>query len=362
MEGASLRASPFRMVKNLRLTLRQIRDSLSSLQDAVDDIHTRSDVDHIETYNRSAENTEKRIMEAQEAILAFLAQRTAEIYEDILQKTDRRVLSTEETLLASMARTESELRRAILATHRSASVTDAPHSSVDGPRSDASSVRVDDAIYSMIEDRFRGDPASVRNRQLRYLPYISSVVSRDFPVLDIGCGRGEFLGILAENGIAATGVDTNRAFVEECKANGLAVDTGRVPDCLSVLGDGSLGAITLFQVAEHLEFNTLLELFRQSQRVLRPGGVLIVEIPNITTLSVGASTFWIDPTHVRPLHPEVVKFLAQIAGLSVTDMVYSSPALVVPDLSDLPTPAAQLLTDLAQRVAGPGDVAIIAKA
>lgn len=347
------------MVKNLRLALREIRVSLSSLQVAVDDIRARSDVDRNETFNRSAENAEKRITEAQETILAFVAQRTTEIYDDILAKTDRRVLSTEETLLASMAKTESELRRAILATQRSAP-THPP--SANEPHPQTSSVHVDDAIYSMIEDRFRGDPASVRERQLQYLPYIASAVSREFPALDVGCGRGEFLSILKEHAIDASGIDTNQAFVKECRANGLNVDTGRVPDCLSALADDSLGAITLFQVAEHLDFNTLLELFRQSQRVLRPGGVLIVEIPNIATLSVGASTFWIDPTHVRPLHPEVVKFLAQIVGLNVTDVITSSPALTVPDLSDLPTAAAQFLTDLAHRVAGPGDVAVIARA
>lgn len=350
------------MIKNLRLSLREIRDSLSSLQVAVDDIRARSEVDRNEAYHRSAENTEKRIIESNESILDFVAQRTTEIYNDILMKTDQRVLSTEETVLASMAKTESELRRAILATQRSTPATPTHSPSANEPHPHTSSVQVDDAIYSMIEDRFRGDPASVRERQLRYLPYIASAVSQGFPVLDIGCGRGEFLDILKEHAIEASGVDTNQAFVEECRANGLKVDNGRVPDCLGALADDSLGAITLFQVAEHLDFNTLLELFRQSQRVLKPDGVLIVEIPNIATLSVGASTFWIDPTHVRPLHPEVVKFLAQIVGLNVTDVITSSPALTVPDLTDLPTTAAQFLTDLAHRVAGPGDVAVIARA
>lgn len=355
-------ASPFRIIKNLRFALREIRDSLSSLQDAVADIRTRSEVDRNEGYNRSAENTEKRITEAQEAILAFVAQRTTEIYDDILTKTEQRVLSTEDTVLASMAKTESELRRAILATQRSMPATPTHAPAPNEPRPHTSSVDVEDAIYSMLEDRFRGDPASVRERQLQYLPFIASAVSGDFPLLDIGCGRGEFLGILRDHAIEASGVDTNRSFIEECKANGLNVNAGRVPDCLKALADDSLGAITLFQVAEHLDFNTLLELFRQSQRVLKPGGVLIVEIPNIATHSVGASTFWIDPTHVRPLHPEVVKFFAQIVGLNVTDVITSSPVLKVPDLSDLSAATAQFLTELAYRVAGPGDVAVIARA
>ena len=221
---------------------------------------------------------------------------------------------------------------------------------------------IDDALYVSLEDHFRGDKETVRQRQLEYLPFISDTVSDKHPLIDLGCGRGEWLAILRENHIPASGIDSNIACVSECKENGLSVSLGDLLDALRQLPDASFGAITLFQVLEHLPFEKVVEVLRESRRALIPGGVFIGEVPNSETLRVGASTFWIDPTHQRPIFPAVLAFLAKTVGFSDVAGKYSSPLAPPPELAGLPDNARKAIFELHQAVNGPGDFALIANA
>jgi len=234
--------------------------------------------------------------------------------------------------------------------------------SASAPALPISSPAIDDALYIALEDVFRGDPIVIRARQHQYLPYIQNVVTQNAPLLDIGCGRGEWLHLLKNNNIAAAGIDTNAASVQKCSAQGLNVLHADAITYLSTTEEKSLSAITLFQVLEHLPFATMVHLLRLALRALVPGGVLIAEVPNSETLSVGASTFWIDPTHERPLFPGLLKFLASEVGYTSVESLYSSPIAPEPDFSELSPQVQEPLLAMHRQLNGNGDFAIIATA
>jgi SAM-dependent methyltransferase len=251
----------------------------------------------------------------------------------------------------------AQLQRKIDAARASGPVT-----TTAAPAPAASSPAIDDALYIALEDAFRGDPIVIRARQHQYLPYVQNVVTQTAPLLDIGCGRGEWLNILKDSNIPATGIDTNAASVQECSAQGLNVSHADAISYLSDAKEKSLGAITLFQVLEHLPFPTMVHLLRLALRALVPGGVLIAEVPNSETLSVGASTFWIDPTHERPLFPGLLEFLATEVGYTSVEGVYSSPLAPEPDFSELAPHVREPLLAMHRQLNGNGDFAIIATA
>jgi O-antigen chain-terminating methyltransferase len=270
----------------------------------------------------------------------------------------RTELQNESTYLrAEIEREASQLRRKIDTARISGPSTGGP-----APSLPTSSPRIDDALYIALEDKFRGDPTVIRIRQHQYVSYIQNVVTQASPLLDIGCGRGEWLQILKDSNLVAAGIDTNAVSVQECSAHGLDVTHADAITYLSNAEEKSLGAITLFQVLEHLPFATMVQLLRLALRALVPGGVLIAEVPNSETLSVGASTFWIDPTHERPLFPGLLKFLATEVGYTSVEGLYSSPLAPEPDFSDLAPQVREPLLAMHRQLNGNGDFAIIATA
>ena len=221
---------------------------------------------------------------------------------------------------------------------------------------------VDPTIYAAIEEHFRGSREAISSRQKSYLPFLEKAKQENLPVLDLGCGRGEWLEILKGEGFACEGIDTNQVFLNECAEKGL--DTNNI-DLLSYLSSQSsprFGAITLFQVAEHLPFNVLVEVFRAARKCLVPGGVFIVETPNAKNLRVGAGTFWIDPTHERPLYPELLEFLSQLVGFEKYETKYSASNVDLYEYSDAPPHTRAILEMLTLAVDGPADYALIATA
>ena len=170
-----------------------------------------------------------------------------------------------------------------------------------------------ETVYAAIEDRLRGSPEVIRQQQSDYLDLLRKLPGSK-PVADLGCGRGEFLSLLAESDIRGVGVDLSAAFVAECREQDLDVSK---QDLLAFLGsqkDKSLRAVVSFQVLEHLPFPVLLRTYAEAFRVLVPGGLFLNETPNGANLAVGGSTFWLDHTHVRPLHPELLRHFAEFYG------------------------------------------------
>lgn len=189
----------------------------------------------------------------------------------------------------------------------------------------ASPAGMDDGLYLELERNFRGSREDVARRQTPYLDYLSEQARSGKSVLDIGCGRGEWLELLASHGIPAAGVDLNPINGASCRSTGLDVTTANACDYLAASPADSLGGITAFQLVEHLEFSVLAELLRQALKTLVPGGMLILETPNPENLLVATRSFWIDPTHIKPIPPELLEFAVRQTGFEIVAVLRLNP-------------------------------------
>ncbi len=182
-----------------------------------------------------------------------------------------------------------------------------------------------DRLYAALEDAFRGTSAEITERQRPYLRDLETIgpIGR---VLDVGSGRGEWLALLREAGIDGYGVDQSREAVQRCRALGLVVVRDDAFEHLRRLEDASLSVVSAFHFVEHLEFEALLTFLDQGVRVLAPGGLLILETPNPRNLVVGSSSFYLDPTHERPMHPLLLEFLVRSRGFDPVEVRYLHPA------------------------------------
>jgi O-antigen chain-terminating methyltransferase len=175
--------------------------------------------------------------------------------------------------------------------------------------------------YVGFEDQFRGSQEAIRERQESYLPYFRGLSD----VLDVGCGRGEFVELLAANGISARGVDLNHEMAEVCRARGLDVREGDAVSYLSSLDDASLGGIFAAQVVEHLEPGYLLRFLELAFHKLRPGGRLVLETLNPACWVAFFDSYIRDITHVWPLHPDTLKYLVVASGFTRASVEFRSP-------------------------------------
>jgi SAM-dependent methyltransferase len=204
------------------------------------------------------------------------------------------------------------------------------------PAADLARAR-DEHAYFELERRYRGTEEEIRERVSRYLPYLAA----GGPALDLGCGRGEALAVLRDRGIPARGVDGSARMVAACRERGLEAAQGDLFAALAAAPPASLGAVLSFHVIEHLPIAALDRLVRLAWRALRPRGVLILETPSPLSLVVAARNFWLDPTHVRPVHPESLRLMYDLAGFDPVERLDLRPfpaaeRLPEIDLSRLP--------------------------
>jgi O-antigen chain-terminating methyltransferase len=178
--------------------------------------------------------------------------------------------------------------------------------------------------YTLFEEVERGSRDEVMRTLRGYLTYFKDAE----PVVDLGCGRGEFLELAQLYGVPAYGVDTDAAAVEHCLSLGLKARTADVIEHLSGLPEASVGGVFSAQVVEHLPPELLWPLLEEVARVLRPGGHVVVETPNPATFATHVHSFWRDPTHLRPVPAPALWFAGNRVGLVVVETLYSSP---VPD-------------------------------
>jgi O-antigen chain-terminating methyltransferase len=221
--------------------------------------------------------------------------------------------------------------------------------------------------YFAFEARMRGPRDLVRERQ--------SVYVDDFfdasPVVDLGCGRGEFLELMREAGVEATGVDFDMDMVEECRANGLKAEPADVLGYLGRLDDRSLGGIFSAHLIEHLTPAVLFQLLELAAAKLRAGGLLVVETPNPLSLYALAN-FWSDLSHAQPLHPATLEFLVHQAGFRETELRFLGDVPEHERLRRVPLPADGALAGAREAldadvdrlndvVFGPQDYAVVAR-
>jgi SAM-dependent methyltransferase len=179
---------------------------------------------------------------------------------------------------------------------------------------------LEDWRYAGFENRFRGGPEDVKKQLRQYL----SRFSKDGPVLDLGCGRGEFLELLHENGIEASGVDLNGQMVDICLDKGLLCRKGDILETLAAREDGSLGGIFSSQVIEHLPPAYLKRLIETSLHKLVPDGTLILETVNPLSVFALVQVYYLDLSHHKPIHPQALKFMLETAGFEDIEMTFSS--------------------------------------
>ena len=185
--------------------------------------------------------------------------------------------------------------------------------------------------YVGLQARFRGDEEEIAERQRVYVERFTEADD----VLDIGCGRGEFLSLLRDAGIRARGVDLDAEMVALCREAGLDVVRGDALTHLQELPQGSLGGIFAAQLIEHITAERLISLVREAHRTLRPGGVVILETVNPASV-IALTTFYLDFTHVKPIHPLALEWLAESTGFVDVETLYLSPVEGGPRLEPLP--------------------------
>lgn len=175
-----------------------------------------------------------------------------------------------------------------------------------------------DLFYRAFEEKHRGSRELIKSRLQVYLPFVQPLI-KAYPagkVLDVGCGRGEWLELMGEQGFDALGVDLDDGMLQACRQRSLKVETADAVAYMQGLAESSLCVVSGFHIAEHLPFEVLQQLVQQALRVLVPGGLLILETPNPENITVGTSSFYLDPTHQRPIPPELLNFLPEHYGFA----------------------------------------------
>jgi len=183
-------------------------------------------------------------------------------------------------------------------------------------------------------DQFRGSEDRIREQQQRYVARFAGASGE---ILDVGCGRGEFLDAAKAAGVAARGVDQNRESVGLCRSKGLQVELGDIFEYLESLPDGSLGGVYCAQVVEHLPVAGVPRLVRLLSQKLRLGSLVAIETPNPECLAIFATHFYLDPTHTRPIPAPLLRFYLEEAGFGSVQIERLTPAIEsMPALAELP--------------------------
>ena len=236
--------------------------------------------------------------------------------------TKSRVL---EASLDEVRMAATSAHRAAIATRRqlevAAPTAEAARLEPRAPTAVAGEHRTLGAGYVGFEDLFRGSSAEIGARQADYVDRFAGASD----VLDLGCGRGEFLDLLRARGITATGVDANAEMIEECRARGLTAHHADALEYLSGVPDESLGGLTALQVVEHCEPDYLVRLLQTAFAKLRPGAPIVLETINAACWVAFFESYIRDITHVWPLHPETLKYLVLASGFTSAAIEYRSP-------------------------------------
>jgi O-antigen chain-terminating methyltransferase len=283
---------------------------------------------------------------ASRAVAASLAERMQRMGEELSEASKRAEWRTTQVLLARFTR---DVAAELTSLHKSLGEMGAIDADVTGL----------DAFYTAFEDRFRGSRDVIRDRLGVYLPVIrdAGAGTDQASVVDLGCGRCEWLELLKDEGLEARGVDTNGAMIALAAQLGVEAEQGDALEFLEETAPDSLGAVTAMHVVEHLSFRQQVRLIDLALRALRPGGVLVLETPNPENLTVGAFTFWNDPTHSRPIPPETLQAMAELRGFGRAEILRLHP---YPSAAHLPEPGTPVRDVMNHLLYGPQDYAILA--
>jgi O-antigen chain-terminating methyltransferase len=260
-------------------------------------------------------------------ILSSLEQ--VERYREALAARERRM----ETAFDQLRAEQQELRTAVAVLRQSSydlvrelsvrrgGPSGPPAGGAEAPPLQTTSSEALSAKYVGFEDQFRGAPEEIAARQREYVEIFAGAAD----VLDIGCGRGEFLALLKERGVRARGIDVNDSMVDVCLQKGLDAAKADALAYLRAQPAGSLGGLLAAQVVEHLDPAYLTNLLDAAYAALRPGAPIVLETINPACWFAFFESYVRDITHVRPLHPDTLKFLLQASGFGGVEIRYQAP-------------------------------------
>ncbi len=214
-----------------------------------------------------------------------------------------------------------------------------------------------DAYYLAFEDACRGSEAQIRRHLDNYQPQWETALQAGTLALDVGCGRGEWLALLTEQGFEPHGVDLNIAMIEHCRERGFDVTHEDAVSVMRTQPENSHALVSAFHLIEHLPFDVLYNLVDQANRILAPGGVLILETPNPENVLVGSHTFYHDPTHRNPITPTAISFLLTYLGFSDVEVRRFNP---YPEEAKVPGDD-PLTARVNGHLCGPQDFAVIGR-
>lgn len=313
-------------------------------------------VDHLNRNARSQEETVKAVRGVTETLgreleglvrfesLLIQSLQTITLYVDSKDRSlggaeiRQRLALTEQRLMA--------LKRAIESTPSPAAVAGVVDAAGEAPGPFAGSV--DSVTYVGFENQFRGAREEIGRRVADYVP----ILAEGTDIVDIGCGRGELLALLAERGVRARGVDTNAAMVEACRTQGLHAEESDALAFLERQADGSIGGLIAIQVVEHFAPAYLVRFLQTAFHKLRPGAPLILETINPSCWMAFFETYLRDPTHKQAIHPETLAYLVEASGFTRTDVQFRAPVpagdrlVTIPPDSALGAPLAPLVDAL----------------
>lgn len=179
-----------------------------------------------------------------------------------------------------------------------------------------------DDFYEKLERDFRGSRAEIIERLRDYQSYLAPILqASNNKLIDLGCGRGEWLELVQSWGFDPVGYDLDEGMLSHCRELGLKAHNADIIKALKGHRDGSVAVVSAFHLIEHLKFDDIRILFRECFRILTPGGLIIFETPNTEHPLVMAETFWLDPSHIHPLPPGLLSFMARYQGFALNTIV-----------------------------------------
>jgi SAM-dependent methyltransferase len=275
-------------------------NSTSELQGAL--VQVASSVEEVTRYRESLAARERRMEATMKMILAAQEELRASV--GVLQQATQNI--------------KREVARLATAAPAAAQTVAAASTS---SRLSSAAADLDSHKYVGFEDQFRGSADDIRQRVAEYLPIFAGASD----VLDIGCGRGEFLALLRERGVSARGIDLNRAMVDVCREKGLDAHQADALTYLLAQPDQSLGGLFAAQVIEHLEPSYLTQLLDAAYDKLRPGAPIVLETINPGCWFAFFESYIRDLTHVRPVHPDTLQYLLIATGFQRVEIRYRAP-------------------------------------
>jgi SAM-dependent methyltransferase/uncharacterized protein YoxC len=274
---------------------------------------------HVESFTSKVQRYDARIESVATAVAA--AQQQAAAVKREIERLREGLARSDERPSAAPGISESDERRSAAPSSR----RDSQRTHDNASLSDAATLSGDSALdswkYPAFEAAFRGSQDEIAARLASYVPIFAD--ARD--VLDVGCGRGEFIELLQQSGVTARGLDLNFEMVEICRARGLDVAHGDAVGYLKTLGDESLGGLFAAQVVEHLPPDYLLAFLNEAQRVLRPGARIVLETVNVACWYAFFQSYIRDITHAKPLHPDTLQYLVTASGFTDVDVQLRVP-------------------------------------